>query len=485
MIDSVISTLKKPRRLSSLLGLTLDGSRLEGVVLRRTNGSVQVQQSFSVLLSLDPLTAPADLVGREILNHLSAAGVRERACIVGLPVKWVLTAHADVPPLPPADVESFLALEAERGFPCDASTLQIATSRCSLAGDRSYALLAGIARSQVLALDRALRAARLRPISFSLGLAALQPPGGPSAPGTLALAIGESQVGLQITCGGGIAALRALEGAMEIEGPRRSLRADAVAREIRITLGQLPPDARDQVRRLRIFGPSDLAQSLADELELRLESLGLAIEAVAAYEPDEFGGLAVPPGPVWVALSLAAGKLAGRPSAFEFLPPRITAWRRLSARYSSGKLRLAGAAATAALAIVAGLFLLQQWRLTRLSSQWNAMAAQARELENIRQQIQTYRPWYDEHVRGLAILKALAQAFPEDGVVWAKTVEIRDLSLVTCAGQARDYQALLKTLDRLRAADGVSAVRLSTIRGKTPMQFTFDFRYLEGGRSAN
>jgi len=46
----------RKQRLSSLLGLALDGSRLEGVVLRRTNGSLEAQQSFSVTLSLDPLT---------------------------------------------------------------------------------------------------------------------------------------------------------------------------------------------------------------------------------------------------------------------------------------------------------------------------------------------------------------------------------------------------------------------------------------------
>ena len=38
----------KRKRPTSLLGLVLDGSRLEGVVLRRTNGSLQLQQTFSV-----------------------------------------------------------------------------------------------------------------------------------------------------------------------------------------------------------------------------------------------------------------------------------------------------------------------------------------------------------------------------------------------------------------------------------------------------
>src|SRR5690242_1156482 len=109
----------KRSRLSAVLGLTLDGSRLEGVVLRRTNGSFQAQNPFSVSLSLDPLTNDPELVGRELRNHLDAAQVRERHCIVGVPLKWALTTHVEIPELAEADVAGFLQIEAERSFPCD------------------------------------------------------------------------------------------------------------------------------------------------------------------------------------------------------------------------------------------------------------------------------------------------------------------------------------------------------------------------------
>jgi hypothetical protein len=51
--------------------------------------------------------------------------------------------------------------------------------------------------------------------------------------------------------------------------------------------------------------------------------------------------------------------------------------------------------------------------------------------------IKQYRPWYDESARSLSILRQLTQAFPEDGVVTAKTLEIREANLVTCTGTAR------------------------------------------------
>ena len=224
------------KKLTSLLGLVLDGSRLEGVVLRRPNGSLQVQQTFSVTLSLDPLTAAPELVGREIRNALDAAGVRERRCVVGVPLKWALTAQTELPPLPEADAASLLQLEAERGFHCDVATLRLAHSCCPLPEGKQYVTMAGIPNGQLATLEQVLAAAKLKPVSFAHVLAALQPAGAvwaappsgrsanlPSQAGTpgdnsgvLALAIGESQVGLQITCGGGVAALRTLEGAVEI-----------------------------------------------------------------------------------------------------------------------------------------------------------------------------------------------------------------------------------------------------------------------------
>ena len=471
------------KKLTGLLGLVLDGSRLDGVVLRRTNGSLQVQQSFSVTLSLDPLTAAPELVGREIRNHLDAAGVRERRCVVGVPLKWMLTAHTELPPLPEADAASLMQLEAERGFPCDVATLRQANSRCQLPGDKKYTTLAGIPNNQLAALEQVLAAAKLKPLSFSPGLSALQPPA--ANDGVLALAIGESQVSLQITAGGGVAALRLLEGAVEPEGARRTLHSDLVAREVRITLGQLPAPLRESVRRIRIFGPRDLAQPLADEMELRLEAMGLQAELVAAYAPDEFGVEIPPATPVSAAFSLAARRLAEQAPVFEFLPARPTAWQQMAARYSSSRLRTAGAVAAGILVLVGGMFLFQEIQLLVLRSQWSRMSARVKELEGVQQQIQTYRPWFDESFRSLSIMRQLTLAFPEDGAVTAKTVEIRDGNAVNCSGTANDSAALLRMLNQLRGANGVTDLKVDQIRGKSPMQFTFDFHWTKGGGNEN
>jgi Tfp pilus assembly protein PilN len=471
---------RKSKRLTTLLGLTLDGSRLEGAVLRRTNGSLQLLQSFSATLTLDPLTAAPELVAREIRNQLDAAGVRVRDCIVGVPLKWALTGQTELPQLAAADAASLLQIEAEKSFPCDVATLRMADSRCALPGGRQYVTIAGISNSQLATLEQVLTAAKLKLAGITLGLSALQPPGVENSNGVLALVVGESHVGLQITAGGGIAALRALEGAIENEGSRRSLNAGLVSRETRVTLGQLPAELRATVKRIRIFGPRELAQPLADEMELRFEPGGLRVEVVSAYAPGEFGVQLPLDASLSAAFSLAARRLAGQAAPFEFLLPKPTLLQQFSAKYASGKLKTVGAIAAGVLVILGGLFMYQQVQLMLLNSQWKKMEAKVTELDRLEQNIQQFHPWFDDSFISLSILRQLTLAFPEDGVVTAKTIEIHDGDVVTCTGIAQSQAALLRTLGQLRGMDGVTQIKVESIRGKAPMQFTFDFHFGNG-----
>jgi len=481
MIDLTKIPGFKRQRPSTVLSLAFDGSQLDGVVLRRTNGSVQLLQSFSATLSLDPLTADAELIAREIRNHLDVAGIRERDCLVCVPLKWAMTTHTEIPELPEADVPEFLKIEAERGFHSDADSLHFATSRYELSG-KQHAALIGIPRSNVDVLEKVLRAAKLKPLSFSLSMTALQAPAAEKSDCVLALLVGESNVGLQITAGGGIAALRTLESSLEMQGGRRVLHADVVVREARITLGQLPAELREKIRTVRIFGPRDFAQQLADEMELRLEQMALKVEVVKKYPPGEFGVEIPADTAVSPAFSFAAQFLAGRETMVEFLPPKIPAWQQFASKYGSGKARKAIAAAAAVLIILIGLFSYQQVQLVRWQSRWNQMAVEVGELKAIEGKIKQYRPWSDDSILGLTILKEITTAFPEDGAVTAKTLEIRDLDTVICSGTARSMQYLVNVQGQLQKRPGVAGVKITQIRGRSPqLQFTLDIQCNEGG----
>jgi hypothetical protein len=83
----------------------------------------------------------------------------------------------------------------------------------------------------------------------------------------------------------------------------------------------------------------------------------------------------------------------------------------------------------------------------------------------------------------LSIFKKLTEAFPVDGAVTAKTLEIRNQAqvAVNCSGTAKDTSAYFKMLDSLRVNKQVADVKYDQIHGKSPLQFSFNFHWVEGG----
>ena len=143
---------------------------------------------------------------------------------------------------------------------------------------------------------------------------------------------------------------------------------------------------------------------------------------------------------------------------------------------------MASVAAAVVLVLLIGAFGFQEWQLSHYQSQWTAMAPKVTQLETLNNQIHRFRPWYDDSMRALAILKRLSATFPEDGTVSAKTIEIRDLNSVTCTGTTKDRTGVIKVFEELRGLPEISEAGKVTIRGnKTPLQFTFDFRWGQGG----
>jgi len=75
------------------------------------------------------------------------------------------------------------------------------------------------------------------------------------------------------------------------------------------------------------------------------------------------------------------------------------------------------------------------------------------------------------------VLRTLSVMFPEDGSVSAKNIEIRNSSNVSLSGTARDNTSLLQTIAKLREYQQINGLQVDQIRGKSPIQFTFNFAW--------
>ena len=456
------------KRMQSVLGLSVVDGELRVAHVARAKNAIAVVRSTSAKLSLALLHPEAELVGREIKNHLEAAGIRERHCVVALPPGWIMTQHTQVPELSPEDTAGLLQIEAEKCFPVDPEELQIARSTHRSAESRYVTQLA-VRRDQLTRLSAVLKAAGLKPVSFTLGLAAVPGAMAPPAGGCITLRLEPRGAALLISAGGGIAAFRTLESTIESEAGENVVNGPALARELRITFEQVPADLRRDVRRLSLRGDEKMARQLAGTLSEWARESDLAID---------FGASSARVVGEEIVEQLATRHLQAGAPELEFLPPRPSRWSLMMARYSSRRLATAGFAATAAAMVALAAFSWQEYRRWMLRTEWQAMAAQVTELDALQYSIREFRPWYDPSFRSLAIMKRVVECFPDNGSVTAKSFEIHGPMNVSVSGTARDNASLLQTLDLLRQAREIQAVKIEQIRGKTPAQFTFSFRWV-------
>jgi hypothetical protein len=455
------------KRLNSVLGLTLGDGQLRAFHLGRAKAGIEVLKSTSAALSLDLLHPEPELIGREIRNHLEAAGIRERHCVVAVPAGWIMSQHTKVPEMSPEDTASFLQLEAEKGFPCDPGQLQIARS-AHRAATAAYVTQLAVRKEQLDQLSAVLKAAGLKPVSFSLGLAALPGVIPPAGRGRVTVAVEPRGAAVLVAAGGGIAAFRTSESAIESEAGENVVNGGAVARELRITFEQVPADLRHELRELSLCGNETMVRHVAESLAEWAGSAGLTL--VRAGSPDSTMADQIAEG-------LAAQWLAGGARELEFLPPRPGRWTVLMARYNSKRLATAGFVLGGVAVLTLGMFGWQEFRLWSLRSEWGSMAAQVAALETVQARLREFRPWYDTSYRNLSILRRVTECFPDNGTVTVKSFEIHGVANVSITGTARDNASFLRTLDELRKAKEIQALKIEQIRGKMPAQFTFTFRW--------
>jgi len=465
----VIKKRKIKKRPQSVLGLAFADGQLRACHVARLKGVNEVVKAASAALSLDLLHPESELVGREIKNHLDAAGIRERHCVVALPAGWIMSQHTPVPELSPEDAKSFLQIEAEKGFPCDPAQLQIAQS-FHRSTSASYVTQLAVRKEQLAQLTAALKAAGLKPVSFSLGLAALPGVVAPAGKGRVTVAVEPKGATILISAGGGIAALRTSEASIDSEAGENVVNGAVVARELRITFEQVPADLRHELNQLVLCGDETMSRQLAERLADWAQTEGLAVSR---------GGGADKPIIDQIAENVAGRWMAAEGPELEFLPPHPGRWALLMARYNSKRLASAGFVVGGAAVLALGFFAWQEFERWSLRSEWEGMSADVKALDTVQDRIREFRPWYDESFRNLTILNRVTECFPDNGSVTAKSVEIHGVTLqtVSITGTARDNASLLRTLDLLRKAKEVQGLKVEQIRGKTPAQFTFTFRW--------
>jgi Tfp pilus assembly protein PilN len=169
--------------------------------------------------------------------------------------------------------------------------------------------------------------------------------------------------------------------------------------------------------------------------------------------------------------------LRNEPVAFEFLPPQVNRWEQVARQFEDRRRRWIALAVVAAVLLPIITFFVRSHIESSLNDEWAGMRRKVADLESLQQRIRQFRPWFEASPQSLQIIEGLAAAFPDQGDVWAKSIQVTDGSKVTCSGFARSQSALLAWFDRLRARKDVTALQVQQVRGENPIQFSITYKW--------
>ncbi len=461
--------------IKSLIGIELEHGRMHVVKAARNGDGVRIKKAFSKSLSLDPLTTDPELFGHELRNHLNEADIRESRCIICLPLKWILKHRVEMPELSDEDRESFIALHAEREFPFTPEELSISTSDFSTVDGERYTNVTAIPLAYVRSIETACKAARLHPLSITFGFPRFSPE--ETNEGILYLKKRDEGLDYFILDQQKIISFRWLENESEEDLQYSQDTHESILREIRVSLNGMPLSIQKSLGKIHLCGNERWVSSFSESLQKFVTPLGIHTiqHDNPVLEPQKKIDESSHP-----LCGAIADYLQNQKSEFEFLPPKVSKIQQWVNRVSSrGSLWLGG---TAAAVLILGILVMlyQHFELSRLESEWNAIEKKVAEVETLQENVKQFRPWFNDSFPSLSAMQTLTQAFPENGTVWTKNVEIANISTITCSGFARDNRDLLLMLDQLNKDEQVKQLQVQQVQGESPIQFVFQYLWTEG-----
>lgn len=446
----------KQKKPASVVSLDWSYETLRFEHVRKNGNGCRTASSGFIELPEDLFQEDPETIGTNLRASLEAAGIKEKFCIGSLPIGWLFTCRTEIPELDEDDLEFFYATHAEREFPFPIDELSLSRSVFTSPSHKPHALIGALPTARLDHLNRILEAARLKPLSWSISC------GGPSflkaLPSANALCLIPTVSGFDLlaVCGHRLAMARSLN---ETENARQ------IAREIKISVGELSTDLQGALNTCYYFENKSQGSEFQEALQEVADRLGLKPTSLSKQNSH--------------ALHLASDFLLDRANPFEFLPPKVSPFQEWSQRISTGRNKWIGGTATAAALIIGLMFIWQGQKLQAFDEEWKAMEVQVGELEELQNRIRLYRPWFDDSIPTLKLIRHLTEAFPEKGDVWVKELDIREPSMVVCSGYARSNQAWLEMRKRLQESPEVKDLRVDQVREDKQLSFTFRYRWEE------
>ena len=443
------------------------GDALRVIRLRRRGMSVSVTGTSHLPLKADIAADAPDVVARGLRDQLREQGIRERKWLLAVPPAWLLSRQIVIPALPPEDEESFLWLQLEQGMPITPDEAVLAVSRYALPQDRQGATLFAMGKARLAHITRVFGAAGLDLIGAAPGV--LRAERNASGVGVV-LSLQSDEALLQVTFDGSLVILRSLN----TIDPGSGESSSELRLPVRLALAGLPDDLRGDVTEMDLVdGPRDHTRLVTEWNGALADAAGDVPRMTQANDANDDPRLT--PG--------AAAAMSLRDGALGFFAPR-----REPVRVSSVRVRLVRAAVLLVMiSLGCAVFVsVQLRREATLKRKLAVLAPTVAKVTDAHEQVTSLAPWFDRMPNSLALLRLVAESFPEQGTVWVNRLTVADGTAVRLDGHATDSKAWLAMQETMRKSPNIGDFRVVQTRAGTAksraMAFAVSFTWLEGVR---
>ncbi len=475
-----------------ILGLAVTNRSITAVEVVAEDGGGRSSRTGEFLFpGQGGLEEPARL-GKALRQFLRREGFSASRCVIGVDASWLTAREKALPPGAGASVGQILSLMIEREYASDRKELAFDYALGPEAGDGQSALLVAAPQRIVAQLTTMAEAAGLRVAGITASVMALLGQGNePAQADQLVLHLFGGGAELALRSRGALRMMRRLSLTVPTdrrpEQPPTTAWLQQLTDELRCVVALQPGELgqKEPQRQLLVWDETgrdwpqrwELSEQLALPVQVCRRPEGLAVDGAVSPAPGC---------PFSAAAAMALEAVRGRSPTVDLLHSR------LSPRRALGVGRKAVWAAAVVLAIAAAAVVLAlDWRSDRLEAaaldaKLQAMAGDLAGASDVIDKVSFARPWYDRRPSYLDCMRELALAFPQEGLVWAKSLAIEEDMRVVVRGNAVSEPAVLDVLDRLKANPKLADVQqlyIQADRQGREVTFAMGFTFLEPNRT--
>ncbi len=458
-------------RRRKMLGLAVTDRSITAVEVVATNGGGRAGPAGEFVFPEGTGLAQPGQLGKALRQFLKRNGFSASRCVIGMAAHWLTGRHKTLPPGAAGSVGQILSLMIEREFASDRKELVFDYALgAEDDAERSAFLVAAPRRvvDELVALASAAGLAVAGITATTLALAGSTD--GSTAQDRLVLHLFAGGAELALYSNGAVGLMRPLSVPAAAAPPAGGASTEGwlsdLTDQLRRVVALLPPASRPgggSGRELLVWDEAGLGRAGCKDLSDRL-----ALPVRLCERPGELelrgGERPAPGGQFSSAAVMALAALRGSPPPVDLLHSRLTPRRTFAVRRKA-----AWAAAVVAAIAVACAVELWGWHSDSVEAaaaqeKLTAMEGKLAEAKDVIAKVTFARPWYDRRRSYLDCVRELTLAFPEEGVIWAKSLAIQEDMRVALYGRAVSGTAVVDVYDRLKASPKLSDVKVLYIR---------------------